>query len=161
MTTLEPKHWSQIFQQENLSQLVVKFYDLRSLISFACVSRRSFPLCIPSYLSISSASSRKLRVELRNILVCQSPTYSLRCYCFDADLPVIHALEAYDMMAAEQYLMRDSTNMSSACVQYGLERVSSGFDFSNFFKMHAQNLDADVWRFLFSNETDTYFPVHR
>jgi len=156
MTVLEKHEWERIFQQENVVQVVSSYFDLQSLTRFACVAQRSFPICFPSYLSTSPETHR---VNMRSLLLCQSPSFCLRGYSCDADFAVIRALQAGDMLVAEQHLMKNGEKISSACFEYALENTSFEFDCAGFFSQYGATLDLSIWHLLFSKKTDRYFPV--
>jgi len=152
---MQANKWSHVFQHENVVHLISKYYDLQSLARFARVSRRSFPLPIPPYLSTSAELGRMNG----SIVLCQSPTYTLRCYYSLGDEELVRALENNDLRAAEQGLLRYGGTLSSSCIQYALQRVSSEFDCCSFFKRHEARLNVHVCRLIFSRVTDKYFPL--
>jgi len=136
--------------------LVSEYYDLQSLARFASVSRKSFPLSIPLYLSTSPEARV---VNAYSLVLSHSPTFTLRCYSCQADLELFHSFGKDDFNHVEECLMYICERLSTACMQYALGRVSSKFDYCEFFETYKERLDVRLWRIVFSSKTDESFPL--
>jgi len=155
MTTKESSKVPRILEEENLLKLISRYFDLRSFACFASVSRRTFPLSVPAYLSTSS----EYIYEVCSMILCHSPTYTLRCFSSLGDLMVIHCLERNNLQSLEESLKDYSITLSSSCMQVALERVSSDFEFLSFFTLRSRYFDLRLLRYVFSDVTDRYFPL--